>query len=347
MSDESTETLERYSRQVVLPDIGLEGQKRLRDASVLVLGVGALGTVLASNLVRAGIGYVRLVDRDFIELHNLQRQVLFDEEDVAANLPKAVAAARKLRRINSDVTIEPVVADVTHRNAEAIVQGCDLILDGSDNFEVRMLINELSVKHSIPWIYGAVMATYGVTMPFLPGEGPCFQCLLPSLPAPGATPTCETGGILGTVPQVIAAMQVTEALKLLTGHPERLCRELRYIDLWTGETLSIDVEASSQHPCPVHELHRYDYLDGKRGSVSTVLCGRSAVQIHPKTARAPDFEALADRLSSFGEVEHNAYLLRFNLPAHELVLFPTGRAIVRGTDDPAAARALYARYIGG
>jgi adenylyltransferase/sulfurtransferase len=210
-----------------------------------------------------------------------------------------------------------------------------------------MLINELSVKHSIPWIYGAVMATYGVTMPFLPGDGPCFHCLLPNLPAPGATPTCETGGVLGTVPQVVAAMQVTEALKLLTGHPERLCRALRYIDLWTGEAMSIDLGTPAEGPCPVHNEHQYDYLSGRRGSVSSVLCGRSAVQIQPKGDRKPDFEALADRLSSFGEVEHNAYLLRFNLPDHELVLFPNGRAIVRGTDDPAAARALYTRYIGG
>jgi adenylyltransferase/sulfurtransferase len=341
-----TEALERYSRQMVLPGFGLEGQKRLRDARVVVIGIGALGTTLASNLVRAGIGYVRLVDRDFIELHNLQRQTLFDEDDIATNLPKAVAAAQKLRRINSQVTIDPVVTDVTHRNVASIIRDIDLILDGSDNFEIRMLINEVSVKHNIPWVYGAVMATYGVTMPFLPGDGPCFHCLLPNLPAPGATPTCETGGVLGTVPQVVAAMQVTEALKLLTGHPEKLCRELRYLDLWTGESMNIHVDPLSEEPCPVHELHRYDYLDGKRGSISSVLCGRSAVQIHPKSDRAPDFDGLAQRLSSLGEVEHNAYLLRLSIPPHEIVLFRNGRAIIRGTDDPSAARALYARYIG-
>ncbi len=223
MTETIPAALRRYSRQVVLPFIGVEGQERLSQARVAILGVGALGAALASSVVRAGVGTVRLVDRDFIEEHNLQRQALFDQDDIAANLPKAVAAALKLRRVNDQVTVEPVVTDVNPDNVEALIADCDLILDGGDNFELRMLLNDACLKHRRPWIYGAVIGTYGMTMPFIPGDGPCFRCMLTDLPVPGSTDTCDTAGVLGTIPQVIAAFQVTEALKWLTGHPEALC----------------------------------------------------------------------------------------------------------------------------
>ncbi len=337
---------ERYERQIILPGIGVEGQQRLAHARVLIVGVGALGSVLASGIVRAGVGFVRLVDRDYLELHNLQRQTLFDEDDVTADLPKAIAAARKLARINSQVTIDPVVADVTHRNVEALLEDCDLVLDGSDNFEVRMLINEACLKHSKPWIYGGVIGTYGVTMPILPG-GPCLRCLLPTVPAPGTQPTCDTAGILGTVPQVVAALQVTEALKLLTGHIDALCRELRYFDVWTGEVVNIDVSAATAQPCPVCQQGTYEWLAGQHANTADALCGRDAVQIHPRDdTETIDFGPLAERLAVLGEVTHNDFLLRFRKPPHEIVLFRNGRAIIHGVTDVQSARTLYARYIG-
>ena len=282
----SPEMRNRYSRQIILPDFGLAGQARLLHARVAVLGVGALGTALASNIVRAGVGYVRLVDRDFIEEHNLQRQMLFDEDDIAANLPKAVAAAEKLRRVSRHATIESVVTDVMPTNIEHLIDDCDLVLDGSDNFELRMLLNDACVKHNIPWIYGAVIATYGMTMPILPGDGPCFRCLMGELPVPGTTPTCETAGVLGTAPQVIAAFQVTEALKLLTGHPEHLCRELRYIDVWQGMYEHIHIDKSAT-PCPICDERRFEFLQGKHHTRSETLCGRAAVQVKPQSSARP------------------------------------------------------------
>jgi len=341
----TSEDFARYSRQMLVANMGVAGQQRLHRSRALVLGVGALGTALAFGLVRAAVGYVRLVDRDFIELHNLQRQTLFDEEDIAANLPKAVAAAQKLTKINSSVTVEPVVADVTHRNIESLMKDCDVVLDGSDNFEVRMLLAEACAKHAVPWIYGAVISTYGVTMPILPSDGPCFHALLPNLPAPGSMPTCETAGVLGTVPQVIAALQVTEALKLLTGNRELLCRELRYLDVWSGEFISVTVPETTE-PCPICHGRHYEYLNGEHATRATALCGRSAVQVHPQHAGDIDFKTLADRLTPLGEVVYNAYLLRFTAPPHEMVLFRNGRAIIHGTGDEGAARAFYSRYVG-
>ncbi len=265
--------LTRYSRQILLSEIGVEGQERLLRSRVVVIGVGALGTALASGVVRAGVGYVRLVDRDYIEEHNLQRQALFDEDDIAANLPKAVAASRKLQRVNRQVTVEPVVADVDFHNVEALVADCDLVLDGGDNFEVRMLVNDACLKHRRPWIYGAAIGMYGMTAPFVPGEGPCFRCMVGDLPAPGTTDTCDMVGVLGTVPQLIAALQVTEALKLLTGHCDALCRDLRYVDVWRGIVERIGL-AKGEAPCPACDEHRYDFLEGRQGTASAALCGQ-------------------------------------------------------------------------
>lgn len=346
MAESIPEALRRYSRQMLLPAIGVAGQERLLQARVVIIGVGALGTALASNVVRAGVGFVRLVDRDFIEEHNLQRQALFDEDDIAANLPKAIAAARKLQRVNRQVTLEPVVADVNPDNVEALITDCDLVLDGGDNFEVRMLVNDVCLKHRLPWIYGAVIATYGMTMPFIPGEGPCFRCMLTDLPAPGSTDTCDTAGVLGTIPQVIAALQVTEALKWLTGHPEALCRDLRYFDVWAADAQRIRF-GKRDTPCPACDEGRYEFLEGRYGASGTALCGRSAVQVQPRGGFTPDFAALAARLAPLGAVIHNAYMLRFRVEGYELTLFPDGRAIISGTSDPGVARAFYARYLGG
>jgi molybdopterin-synthase adenylyltransferase len=352
MGGASPDTLSRYSRQMLLSQIGAEGQARLLRSRVVVIGVGALGTALASGMVRAGVGYVRLVDRDFIEEHNLQRQMLFDEDDIAAALPKAVAAANKLRRVNHQVTVEPVVADVDPSNIEALIADCDLVLDGGDNFEVRMLINDACLKERqrpgrrIPWIYGAAIGMYGMTMPFIPGDGPCFRCMVSDLPAPGSTDTCDTVGVLGTVPQVIAALQVTEALKLLTGNEQDLCRDLRYFDVWRGIVEHITL-AKSDAPCPACDEGRYEFLEGHQGTTGVVLCGRDAVQVKPRSAQAPDFESLAMRLVPTGEVVHNPYLLRLRTEGYEITLFKDGRAIIKGTNDAGVARALYARYIGG
>jgi molybdopterin-synthase adenylyltransferase len=346
MNEASPNSLHRYSRQLRLSQIGIEGQERLLRSRAVVMGVGALGTALAAGIVRAGVGYVRLVDRDFIEEHNLQRQALFDEDDIAANLPKAVAAAIKLRRINHQVTVEPVVADANPGNIEALINDCDVVLDGGDNFEIRMLVNDACLKHRRPWIYGAAIGVAGMTMPFIPGDGPCFRCMVTELPAPGSTDTCDTVGVLGTVPQVIAALQVTEAVKILTGNAGDLCRDLRVLNLWEGTTDSIQL-GKGDGECPACDEGRYEFLEGEQGTTGAVLCGRDAVQIKPRSTHAPNFEALATRLGPLGEVIHNAYLLRLRTEGIELTLFRDGRAIVKGTDDAGIARALYARYIGG
>ncbi len=339
------DALRRYSRQMLLPEIGVEGQRRLLEARVAVIGVGALGTALASGMVRAGVGYVRLVDRDFIETHNLHRQVLFDEDDIAAHLPKAVAAAEKLRRVNRHVTIDPVVADVASDNVEAFVADCDLVLDGGDNFEVRMLVNDACLKHRRPWIYGAAIGVHGMTKLFLLDDGPCFRCMLTDLPAPGAIDTCDTVGVLGTVPQIVAAWQVTEALKLLTGQTGALCRDLRYIDVWRGVSERVGL-VKDEVRCRACDDGTYDFLEGRQGTTSAALCGRDAVQVKPRGVQVPDFVSLERRLAPLGDVVHNEYLLRFRSADIELTLFRDGRAIIKGISDAGAARGLYARYVG-
>jgi molybdopterin-synthase adenylyltransferase len=345
MSAEAQPASGRYSRQLLLPQIGRDGQERLRAARVLVLGVGALGGHLAAAMVRAGVGRVRLADRDFIEENNLQRQSLYDETDIAEGLPKAVAAARKLARANTDVAVEPVVCDVTARTIMGLLDGCSLVLDGADNFELRLLLNDACLKHRIPWVYGAAVATYGMTMPILPGDGPCLRCLVPAVPAPGTIPTCDTAGVLGTVPQLIAALQATEGLKILMGRTAELVRGLRHFDLWTGEMDCFAVSKAAE-PCPACDRGVYEFLEGGGETVSARLCGRSSVQVSPAAGSALDFPVLARRLAALGTVTYNPHMLRFSAGARGIVLFPDGRAIVTGTTDPAEARSLYARYIG-
>jgi molybdopterin-synthase adenylyltransferase len=338
---------ERYSRQVRFPGLGKDGQRRLLTSKVTLIGCGALGTVLANTLVRAGVGYLRLVDRDFIETHNLQRQVLFDEQDVADNLPKAEAAARKLRAINSSIVIEPVVTDIDHTNILDLVGDADLILDGTDNFETRYLINDAAVKLGKPWIFGGVLGSEGQTMTIIPGETPCIRCLIETNPPPGMTPTCETAGVLGPAVAVIASFEAVEAIKILSGALGALNRELIMVDVWDWSFRRLKVAGLlGKVDCPCCQRREFEWLSGSLGSHTTTLCGRNAVQIATRRSESLDFAELATRLAPLGEVRHNAFMLRFATEGHEFTVFPDGRAIIKGTNDIAKARTLYAQFVG-
>jgi len=337
--------LERYSRQILLSEIGRKGQEKLLSSAVAIIGCGALGTVIANSLVRAGVGRVRIVDRDYIEPNNLQRQVLFDEEDIAKGLPKAIAAAEKLRKVNSQVELEPIVADVNPDNIERIIGDVDLVMDGTDNFETRFLINDACVKHDIPWVYGAVIATYGMTMTILPHRTPCFRCFLAEMPVPGSTPTCDMVGVLSPAVNVIASLEVTEGLKILMGKEEELYGRLLYVDVWTGNLEQLEL-GKGDDPCPTCDLGQFEFLEARAGSYLTTLCGREAVQINVRGEVKVSFPDLAKRLNSVGQVSFNDYMLRFRVDSYELTVFPDGRTIVKGTTDEALARSLYARYVG-
>lgn len=343
--DLSASQQDRYSRQILLPEIGAAGQRRLLASSAAVIGCGALGSVLAGTLVRAGVGRVKIVDRDIIEVNNLQRQILFDEEDIARGLPKAVAAAEKLRRVNSQVSIEPLVADVNPGNVEEIIGDVDLVLDGTDNFETRFLINDACVKHDVPWVYGAVVATYGMSMAIIPHRTPCFRCVLAGMPPPGSAPTCDTVGVLGPAVSIVASLEATEGLKLLMGKDDELHGRLLYVDAWQGTLERLEV-IKGDTPCPACDLGQFEFLEAREGSYITRLCGREAVQVSVRGAARVSFPELARRLEAVGQVTFNDYMLRFGLDSCELTLFPDGRAIIKGTADEAMARSLYARYVG-
>jgi molybdopterin-synthase adenylyltransferase len=332
---------ERYSRQILFQSVGETGQLRLLDARVAVVGCGALGSFQAGALARAGVGFLRIVDRDYVELSNLQRQWLFDQCDVEQALPKSVAAARRLAAINSDIRIEPVVADLTPENVEELLGESDLILDGTDNFETRYLINDYAVSHSLPWIYGAAVGSYGISMAVIPAKTACLRCVYPDAP-PGAQPTCETAGVLGSVTALIASLQVSEAIKILCSG--ETSRKITTVDVWTGDIRQIG-EPGPQPQCPACGLRQFPYLNGEhRAPVS--LCGRNAVQIHERS-RPLNLRELAERLAPLGVVRANEFALRFETEAYLLTVFPDGRAIVKGTTDVGVARSLYARYIGG
>jgi molybdopterin-synthase adenylyltransferase len=343
---------DRYSRQMRLPWVGKAGQDRILNSRVTLCGVGALGTVLANTLVRAGVGFVRVIDRDFVEPSNLQRQVLFDESDVTNNLPKAEAAAVKLRQINSTVVVEPVVADINRTNIEEFCRDADLILDGTDNFEVRYLINDVAVKFGKPWVYGGAVGTQGMSMTILPGETPCLRCVFEASPGPGEVGTCETAGVLGPAVGVIASFQAAEALKILAGKRDHVNRELFMLDLWdnTSRRVKIAPLAGRKGACPCCALKTFDWLEGEQGTQTTTLCGRNAVQVTPRTGTKLDFGQLAANLKSTGPVTANKFLLKATLTdageGYEFTLFPDGRAIIKGTDDPDRARTLYAKYVG-
>ena len=333
---------EKYSRQILFPPIGEAGQARLARSRVVIIGAGALGTFQASHLARAGVGTLRMVDRDFVEESNLQRQVLFDESDAAQNLPKAVAAERKLRAINSDIRVEGVVADFEPRNAEDLVRGFEVILDGTDNFEARYLLNDVAVKLGIPWVYGAAVGSYAATMTIRPTHTACLACVFPA-PPEGLGETCDTVGVIAPAVAWAAAIQVTETLKLLLGRLRELHGKLMSADMWENRFQEVRTPPDAQ--CRVCGAREFRYLDGE-SSVAGMLCGRNAVQIRQMEARALNLAELKKRLAPLGVVSGNEFLVRFELAPFELTIFPDGRAIVKGTDDPAVARGLYAKYVG-
>jgi molybdopterin/thiamine biosynthesis adenylyltransferase len=336
---------ERYSRQVRFTPIGEAGQQKLASSRVLVLGLGALGTVVADQLVRAGVGFLRLIDRDFVELSNLQRQSLFDENDLRENLPKAAAAAAKLRQVNSSVEIESLVDDVNPSNIEDFLEDVDLVLDALDNFETRFVVNDACAKRRKTWIYSAAVGSYGLVMPVFPGTTPCLRCLMGSLPAPGSSPTCETAGVVAPITHIIASMQAAEALKILTGNLQTEDVRLTAYDVWSYRFQRIDVGSDSMAACPVCSEGKFEYLDGNPLRTIT-LCGRNAVQLIPEVKGDLDFNLLSKSIAAFGPVQFNDFLLKCSAPPFEITLFKDGRAIVKGTEEAGTARSLYSKMIG-
>jgi len=340
-------SLARYIRQVRYPGVGAEGQRRLLAARALVCGCGALGSVLANTLARAGVGHLRIVDRDFLELNNLQRQVLYDEEDVAAGLPKAVAAEAKLRAINSQIDIEAIVADVDHTTIGRLLQDVDVIVDGTDNFETRFLLNDAAVKFGIPWVYGGCVGAEGQTMSILPGETACLRCLLQDAPPPGSTATCDTAGILAPIVNVIASLQACEAIKILSGHREAVSRCLQVFELWDNRMRQVGLDSLRETGnCPTCRQGDFPWLEGRRGSHTVVLCGRNSVQLSYPDRHAVSLDALAQQLQGVGRITRNRFLLRLEVDKFQITVFPDGRAIVAGTDDMTEARTVHTRYIG-
>ena len=336
---------ERYSRQILFNGIGKEGQRRLLQSRALIIGCGALGSAHAESLARAGVGKLRIADRDFVEASNLQRQTMFTERDANERIPKAVAAANHIREINSELEVEAEITDVNHSNIEQLVKDCDVVLDGTDNFATRYLINDACVKHKLNWIYGAAVGSYGVTMTVRPHQTPCLRCVFEEAPPAASAPTCDTAGVIMPIISVVAAVQVAEALKLLTGKTEDLHRSLMQFDVWRNEWRKINPGPPSPD-CPTCARGRFETLEAAAGDFAAVLCGRNAVQISPAQATQLNFEELANRLRVTGEVKFNDYLLRFRTGEFELTVFQDARSIIRGTSEITTARSLYAKYIG-
>jgi adenylyltransferase/sulfurtransferase len=339
-------SLNRYSRQILFGPVGAEGQRKINQSSVTLIGCGALGSTLASMMVRGGVGKIRIVDRDFVELSNLQRQVLFDESDINNSLPKAEAAARKLRLINSEVDIIPMVADVNFESIEHFIDGTDLILDGTDNLQTRFLINDVAIKHGIPWVYGACLAASGMALAVLPGGKPCLRCLFDHPPEPGQLETCETAGILGPTVGVVASFQAMEAIKILTGNLEAVNRHFVSFELWQNRMNQMGLD-TLKDGCVCCAQKQFEFLSG-RGSLSTIsLCGRNSVQIRPKSkGDRIDLAEFAQRLKDAGPVIQNEFMLRLQLPDMEMTIFPDARVIIKGTNDVDEALTLYAKYVG-
>lgn len=337
---------DRYSRQIRFSPIGSEGQKKLQNSQITIIGCGALGSVLAETLTRAGVGRIHLVDRDYIELSNLQRQMLFDEDDIAANLPKAEAAARKLGRINSEIEIVPFVADANHESIEIFTEGSDLILDGTDNLLTRYLINDVAIKHNLPWIYGACQGATAMTATFTAGGKPCLRCLFDTPPDPGQLETCETAGIIGPVVSIVAGFQATEAIKILSGNLETLNPALITIEAWRNHIHQMSL-ANLKKGCICCREKNFEFLSGKSSLSTVALCGRNAVQIRPKSkGQKFDLARIADRLAGMSKLEQSEFMLRFTIDDYQLTIFPDARTIIKGTEEKDIARALYAKYIG-
>jgi len=334
---------ERYSRQILFAGLGEEGQERLLKAEAAIVGCGALGSFQAAALARAGVGRLTIIDRDYVEPSNLQRQWLFEESDAAEALPKAVAAERRLARINSSVQARGVVADLTPANIDELLGQAQVILDGTDNFETRYLINDFALSRGTPWIYGAAVGSYGLTMPVIPGRTACLRCVYPDPPA-GAQATCETAGVLNSITAVIAALQTADALKILAGRSDAVRAGLTTVDVWSGGIRQIE-QPTPEPDCPACGARDFVYLEGRRRAPVS-LCGRNAVQIHER-ARPLDLTRLKAALLPLGEVRANEFALRFRTGPYEMTIFPDGRAIIKGTTDIGLARSLYARFVGG
>ena len=332
---------DRYSRQVLFKEIGAEGQDRLQRSRVVIVGCGATGSVLASLLARSGVGTLRIVDRDYVEPSNLQRQSLFDENDARESVPKAIAAARQIARFNSEIVVETRVADLIPANVDSLLGGCSLILDGTDNFETRYLINDYALQKSVVWIYAAAVGSYAVTMNVLPGETACMSCVFAESPS-GTVETCETAGILNTAVNLVASIAASEALKFLVGARSKMRRTLLSWDVWTNER----AELATTHPRTGCRACSRDFIHlAGEGRPHITMCGRNSVQIHERERRV-DFAELSARLKPLGNVRHNEFVLKFWREPYEMTLFPDGRAIIKGTTDTAVARSLYARYVG-
>jgi molybdopterin/thiamine biosynthesis adenylyltransferase len=336
---------ERYSRQILFSGIGEEGQERLLRSRVLIVGCGALGSAQAESLARAGVGNLRIVDRDFVERSNLQRQTMFTERDAAERTPKAIAAAEHIREFAAGINVEPEIADVNNSNIERLIKDCNVVLDGTDNFATRYLINDACVKHEVNWIYGAAVGSYGVTMTIQPHQTACLRCVFEEAPPAASAPTCDTAGVIMPIISVVAAVQVTEALKLLTGQTESLHGSLMQFDVWRNEWRKINPGPPSP-ACTTCSLGQFETLETSSGDFAAVLCGRNAVQISPAQATHLDFAQLAARLKPTGEVKFNNYLLRFRTGEFEMTVFQDARSIIRGTSELKTARSLYAKYIG-
>ena len=337
--------IERYNRQILFREIGEKGQIKLLNSRILLVGCGALGASHAEILARAGVGFLRVIDRDFVEFTNLQRQTLFSESDAKERLPKAVAAKNRLAEINSAIEVEAVVADVNNSNIENFIKDCDLILDGTDNFVTRYLVNEACVKHNKTWIYGAAVSGYGATMTIVPNETPCLRCIFEEMPSAGSAPTCDTAGVIMPIIATISAVQVTEALKILTGNQDALHRSLMQFDVWQNDWRKIKLQKPNPD-CAVCGQGKFELLDAENSGLATTLCGRDAVQILPPKPTSLDLEKLAEHLKSIADVKQNEYLVRLRVEGFELTIFRDARAIIRGTDDESKGRSIYAKYIG-
>jgi adenylyltransferase/sulfurtransferase len=338
---------DRYSRQILFEEIGAAGQARIASSTAAIIGCGALGAIQAETLARAGVGHLILVDRDFVEESNLQRQIIFEEQDARDRLPKAVAAARHIRRVNSQIEVSDLVVDLNYENVEEIIAGADVVLDGTDNFETRFLLNDACLKLGIPWIYGAAVGSYGLTMTIVPGETPCIRCVLEEMPEPGSGPTCDTAGVIMPVVTIIGAIQSAEALKLLSGRRDRLSRWLIRVDAWESTFDRIDLSGPvDRSQCPACGRRDFEFLRGTGRQVATTLCGRNSVQIARTGKTRLDFASLSQRLAPLGEVVYNEFLLRFKVDEYDITVFRDARSIIRGTTDQAVARGLYARYVG-
>ncbi len=333
---------DRYSRQTLFAGIGEAGQKKLAKSFVVVMGCGALGTIISTTLVRSGVGRLRIIDRDFIEYHNLQRQVLFNESDVKNQLPKAIAAERHLKKINSEVEIEGVVADVNYSNIERFIEGADVIMDGIDNFETRFLINDASLKHKIPWVYGGTVSSCGMSMTIMPGKTPCFRCIYVGPSSGSIQLTCDTAGVIAPAPFVIGSLQCAEAMKILVGG-KKINPDLISIDVWDGVFSRFKITRRAD--CPACN-GKFEFLDAKLGTKTTSLCGQNAVQIVNPDVKDVSLATLAARLKLIGRVSQNEFMLRFSVNDYEMVVFPDGRAIIKNTTDESVAKGLYAKYIG-